>query len=287
MVLGIWYFVSYVAILFLCLSIRISRQFIYVHKAEVVSATSAYIYLLADMKAQGTEELFPGYTWQDCNFCLVMIGLAMFAASLVLGYKKNKDIETLQQTRKELAALQHTHQKINDEYYALCSDYIKIIFQSFFTANVHTHARVSIYKHKGTHFTLLGRCSDNPKYNKRGLQTYPDDEGFIALGWQQKTYAIHGIPEWQHKGANYIKYMKGKCHIKEDRLRKLTMHSRSFYVLRLDNPDGAQPHGIVVFETINDTPIDTEPIDAVFNKHTKQIIAFIKTMKTLDKTPAI
>jgi len=282
--MGIWFFMVYLIIILLLLLFYKTRRWVIVNRAEALSFTASVIYLLADIKSQSTDELIFDYTWKDCNLVLISLGVILFMQGIYFGYLKNKDLETLQQLKIELANQTHKNRTIKDEYYTLCSDYIKVIFETFFEAHAHTNARVSIYKHQSTHFTLLGRCSDNPRFNKKGLQIYPDDEGFIALGWQHKVFKIFNIPIWKHQGTTYAKFMKEKCQIQEERIKKLTMHSRSFYVYRLDNPNGTQPHGIIVFETISEAEINIEPIQAVFASHSNQIIALLKSMKTLDKT---
>jgi hypothetical protein len=62
------------------------------------------------------------------------------------------------------------------------------------------------------------------------------------------------------------------------------MHSRSFYIHRLDNPNSTNPYGIIVFEKIFETEIDTLIIEEIFVSHKKQIDFLINSMKTLDKT---
>lgn len=282
--IGIWYFVIYAFVILILWAFEKSRKFLKTNLTELITAASAYIYLLSDIKSQSDDILFDKYSWKDCNLFLIIIGSIVFLLGLYLGYRKNQHFLSLNTLETDLATQVNNNKKIKDEYYSLCSNYIKEIFETFFSSVDNGNSRISIYKHQGTYFNLLGRCSDNPAYNKKGQQTYPDTEGFIALGWQNKTYKIHNVPEWKHKGATYKSFMKEKCIIQEDRLKKLTMHSRSFYIHRLDNPNSTNPHGIIVFEKMSDAEIDTQIIENVFLTHKNQIIALLKSMKTLDQT---
>jgi hypothetical protein len=172
-------------------------------------------------------------------------------------------------------------EKIKLEYYGLCSDNIKEIFSQFFKESG-GNGRVSLYKHEGHYFTLLGRAADNPVHSKRGQETYPDNEGFIALGWQQGTFQIHSIPAWAGRsGTDYRKFMKAKCQISDGRLKKLTMRSRSFYIYRFNNDNAQNPHGIIVFERISETPIEITNIHSAFEHHESQLISLLKSMRSL------
>jgi hypothetical protein len=282
--IGIWYFVIYALIILGLWAFEKSRNFLKTNLPEVITATSAYIYLLSDIKSQSDDILISSLKWKECNLFLIITGVIVFFIGLYIGYRKNQQNLTLNNLKSDLAIQKANNQKIKDEYYSLCSNYIKEIFEPFYFSADKCSSRISIYKHQGTHFTLLGRCSDNPIYNKKGLQTYPDTEGFIALGWQNGTYKIHDVPEWKHKGATYKKFMKETCNIQDDRLNKLTMHSRSFYVRRLENPNSTNPHGIIVFEKMSKDEIDSQKIEEIFSTHKVQIISLMKSMKTLDKT---
>ena len=282
--MGIWYFVIYAFLILILWAFEESRKFLKTNLTEVITSCSAYIYLLSDIKSQSEDILFGDYKWKDCNLFLIVCGSIFLFISLYVGYKKNQEVLIYSNLINDLANEKHNNKKIKEEYYSLCSNYLKEIFEPFFSSVTVGNSRVSIYKHQGNHFTLLGRCSDNPLFNKKGLQIYSDTEGFIALGWQNSTYKIHNIPEWKHKGATYKSFMKEKCIIQEDRLKKLTMHSRSFYIYRLDNPNSTNPHGIIVFEKMNETEINIQKVEEAFVTHKNQIIALLKSMKTLDKT---
>lgn len=40
--------------------------------------------------------------------------------------------------------------------------------------------RISVYRHRGGAFQMIGRYSDDPVYKRRGRSLYPDDEGSSA-----------------------------------------------------------------------------------------------------------
>lgn len=281
--IGIWYFVIYALLLLIFWAIERTRKILKSNFPEVIFAISSYFYLLSDIKSQSSDILAGEFTWKDSNLFLIIVGSIFLFIGFILAYIKNQDFLEKNDLKSNLITEQTKVKKIKDEYYSLCSDYIKDIFQDFFANSPDGNSRVSLYKHQGTHFSLLGRCSDNPAYSKRGQETYSDNEGFIAIGWQNKTFEIHGAPIWKKNGASYKSFMKENCIIDENRLKNITMKSRSFYIYRFDNQGAANPHGIIVFERMNENQISTDIINDIFEKHQSQIISLLRSMKSLDK----
>lgn len=279
---GIWYFVIYAIIILILWAIEKTRAILKTNFPELILSISSYIYLLSDIKSSSDDLLIGNYKWKEANLLLIVIGTLLLFFGFFLAYKKNSEFLKFESLKTQLEKEINNKQKIKDEYYSLCSIYIKEIFSDFFNPQ-EGNSRVSLYKHQGTHFTLLGRYSDNPAYTKKGLQKYLDTEGFISLGWQNGTYKIFNVPPWKHSGVEYKRFMKAHCTIDENRLNKLTMHSRSFYIYRFDSSNVTNPHGIIVFEKMSETEIETQTIDKIFVEHKAQLITLLKSMNTLDK----
>ena len=209
-----------------------------------------YIFLLADIKSDSTNIVMFNENWKDLNTPLIITGILIGLISISMSAFEKSKQQSHKTLSDELKVTKSKFEKVKEEYYNLCSDNIKDLFSDFFGLT-NGNGRVSLYKHHGTHFTLLGRFSNNPVYSMRGLESYPDNEGFIAKGWQQQRFEIHTIPEWKGNG-------------------------RAFYIYRFDNHDASNPHGIIVFEQMNDIQIQTATIDTIFQTHGTQIISLLK-----------
>ncbi|NDC31224.1 MAG: hypothetical protein EBZ58_09875 [Bacteroidetes bacterium] len=279
----VFFILGYLLLILILWLIPYIRTLLLHHKPEIFGFSSGYIFLLADIKSTNETIVIFSKTWKESNTTLVSIGVLFGLISIVLSAYEKSKLKKLKEVSEELNKSKTKLNKIKNEYYNLCSDSIKEIFKTFY-ATANGNGRVSLYKHDGNSFMLLGRATDNPDHNKTGLETYPDNEGFIALGWQQGAFEIHNIPKWTGKiGTEYRNFMKANCVISDERLKKLTMRSRSFYVYSFRNTNAQNPYGIIVFEKMSETQIQTELIDTIFQTHASQIITLLKSMKSLYK----
>jgi hypothetical protein len=261
------------------------RKFLQGHKSEILFFTSGYIFLLADIKAANTSKLAFGFSWEDCNTAIVVLGVIMGASGILWsGYEKYKQ-KSLKEVTEDLSLANATIDSVKSEYFKLCSDSIKHVFEPFFkTDNV--AGRVSLYKHQNSEFVLLGRHADSPAHKNSSKASYPDNEGFIAKGWEDRgEFSICGAPEWKNtgNGTSYRAFMRLNCTISEDRLDQLIMRSRSFFVYRFDNSDSDKPAGIIVLEQTSPAEIDKEMIHDIFQRHEKIISSLLKSMRSLSR----
>ena len=277
----VFFIFGYLLVILVLWLIPYIRKLFLHHKPELLGFSSGYIFLLADIKSSNETIVIFNKTWRELNTTLLIIGILLGLTSIALSAIEKSRLKKLEEVSEELEKTKVKLGRIKTEFYNLCSDSIKDIFSSFFVTT-NGSGRVSLYKHDGNSFRLLGRAAENPEHNKRGLETYPDDKGFIAKGWQQGSFEVHNIPKWNGKnGAEYRNFMKANCAIDDERLRKLTMRSRSFYIHRFNNPNAQNPYGIIVFEKLNETQIETTLINTIFQTHSLQIVALLKSMKTL------
>jgi hypothetical protein len=84
-------------------------------------------------------------------------------AAIVISAKRNKHNTTIAEKEAERLRINIRLEVYKKEYYTLCSDNILNIFSDFYKTG---NERVSIYKHQGDHFTLLGRYAQDPNHNK-------------------------------------------------------------------------------------------------------------------------
>lgn len=256
------------------------RKLFLQHKPELLGFTAGYYFLLADIKSGKTELVAFGKCWDEINNYLVVLGVIFGVIGILLSAYEKSNLKKLHETLELLVQANKKLEAIRNEYYKLCSDNLKSIFSSFFD-ETSGNGRVSLYKHTGHNFILLGRYSQNPTYNKKSRSGYPDNEGFIAKGWEDGEFEINDIPMWKGAGTQYKSYVKSRCNISEEVLQNINMRSKSYYIYRFDNHDASNPLGIIVFEKIQATGIDKSTIRKILESQNYQIKFLLKTMKSL------
>lgn len=62
--------------------------------------------------------------------------------------------------------------------------------------------RISVYRHEGSSFSMIGRYSENPEYTEPGRSIYPADQGVIGLAWT-KGEAVADLPDFESEPDEY------------------------------------------------------------------------------------
>jgi len=281
MSIDFFFILGYVLLILFLWTIPFFRKVFVSHKAELFTFSSGYIFLLADIKNGNTNPVIFNKNWDELNNWLIGIGIILALVSIVMTFLEKENLKTYETVSKELTFMTTKFENVKNEYFKLCSDHIREIFNDFF-AQSNGCGRVSIYKHEGENFKLLGRYSNNPTYNKPGRVIYPENEGFIAKGWENEKFEIYGIPKWTKNGSAWKTFISGKCNMSDENLRKIKMKSCSFYIYRFNNEDARNPHGIMVLEQIKKDQIPNLVIEKIIEDHEKQIKSLMKSMKSLE-----
>ncbi len=281
--MGFLYLLGYVILVLLGLSFPKTRLIIQAKLAELYSAFSTLCITLVSLMPD--KVFIDVYTWKDSTTFLILLSFTTYGISFFILDSKDKEFKKFKEVKKKLSVAEDSNLKLREQYYFLCSEYIRDVFGEFFElTGGEGNSRVSLYKHKGESFKLLGRHSDNPMFNKRKETSYPEGSGFISYGWQNGSFSIHNIPAWKRNGSEYKSFVRNKCDITEERLKALSMHSRSYYIFRFDNKEGdGKPFGIIVFERISENEIPVDFINNIIGKHKKQIANLLKSMNALYK----
>lgn len=281
MSIDIFFILGYLLLILFLWTIPFLRNVFINHKAELFTLSSGYIFLLADIKNGNSNLVIFNKSWNQINDLLIVIGLILAIVSIVMTFLEKENLQSYESVTTELLSVKNKFELVKKEYFKLCSDHIREIFNDFFTQSGGS-GRVSLYKHEGETFKLLGRYSNNPTFNKPGRDVYHDDEGFIAKGWENETFEIYEIPKWTKNGSAWKSFIKAKCNISDDKLKRINMKSCSFYIYRFNNEDARNPHGIMVLEQIKNDQIPITVVEKILDDHEKQIISLMKSMKSLE-----
>ena len=174
---GYLYFAIAILIILTLTSFKTTRNFLTQYLSEFLTAIGAIGLTVTDIQS-GSDSVFIGTnSWKDVwGILLIIFGLILLLA-IIIGAKRNLHNRTVQGEINKNLQLKKSIETYQEEYYKLCSNNILHLFESFYTTG---GERISIYKHQGDHFTLLGRCSMNSAYNKSTNYKYRDNEGLIG-----------------------------------------------------------------------------------------------------------
>ena len=215
---GYLYFVITLILILVFTSIKATRNFLTQYLSEFLTAIGAIGLTVVDIQS-GSDNIFIGTSsWKDVWVVLLIIFSLIVLSAIIVGAKRNLHNRTVQEEINKNLLLKKSIKTYQEEYYKLCSNNILHLFESFYTTG---GERISIYKHQGDHFTLLGRCSKNFAYNKNTDYKYRDNEGLIGKGWDENEVIVNGSPKWTGKGTDYKNFMKTKCNITDKRLNKI------------------------------------------------------------------
>ncbi|MBF0598453.1 hypothetical protein [Faecalibacter rhinopitheci] len=278
----IFFFVAYFFIILLLFIIKWTKDFAYKNLNEFIGVTSAYLYLLADIKNDSENKIIFDLNWKDLNNFLVYSGVILAFLYLYLNYKNKKNFVNDSLLLSENNELKESLKNSKREFYKLCSDIIRSTFTDFYFSS-NGNGRISIYKYDNNSFTLLGRYCPNPLFNGPGRAHYAENEGLIAKGWQKDEFIEFNIPKYSKKGREWKRYMKSICNISDSSLETIKMKSCSFYIQRINNEDSRNPLGIIVVEMLNPEKIDDQYIKHQLELNKETISSLIKSMKTITK----
>ncbi|MGV0739920.1 hypothetical protein ABQF35_26765 [Mycobacterium syngnathidarum] len=137
----------------------------------------------------------PSYHWSGkAVIALVATGILCAAGSII--YNRRRHRPTLHALTSENTTLKnkvtYCEAQIDDRVANLV-DVVKVLLRDL-ASDLDIYkgdTRLSVYRHSGSQFYLVGRVSPNESYAAIGRKAYPDTQGFIGEVWRQaddKTY---------------------------------------------------------------------------------------------------
>jgi hypothetical protein len=116
--------------------------------------------------------------------------------------------------------------------------------------------RISLYVLTGDKFRIIGRYSENPKYDRLYRLEYPADCGYISKCLENNNgdsfYFRRGLPKNEKK---YIERVSNETGMDVNAIKKLSMRSRTYFT-RVIKDKMNKNVGILVIESTNpDLPV--------------------------------
>jgi hypothetical protein len=144
--------------------------------------------------------------------------------------------------------------------------------------------RISVYKHEGRAFVMLGRYSKNPLFDQSGRGIYPDSEGCIGRAWTSSESTVSNLPDPETNLAAYIAEVQ-KWNLSESTIRSLRMKSRSYAAFAIDDSKGARRIAVVVFESVLPEGLRIADLRTAMPAQGKRLAQFIEAMRDMEPTP--
>lgn len=217
-----------------------------------------------------------------------IVGWIIFGASAMLtvsgqivDWKRVPKISHLQRT---VAELEDLVEQTRQDYFHHFETQLSVLAND--TLSLTDKERVSVYKHDGRAFVMLGRYSKNPEFCKRGRGTYPEGEGCIAKAWLAGEAVLDSLPDPQTEEGRYLEVLKNDWGIKKGVARDFTMKSRSFVAFALEN-HSPKRIAVIVFESTNAGSLDKRELKNVMdNGEAKRLVDFMESVSKLEPTPS-
>lgn len=144
--------------------------------------------------------------------------------------------------------------------------------------------RISVYRHEGSGFSMIGRYSENPEYNEPGRTIYPADQGVISLAWT-KGEAAADLPDFESNPEEYYGALQD-WNIDKATAEQLTMKSTSYVACALYDSKGVERIAIVVVESEKVGILDKDQIVRdLRGKEGKRINEFLENMRSEEPDP--
>lgn len=219
---------------------------------------------------------------------LWIITLIIAIVSYVMFYIGSKNTsdenEILKNSIKEkdrtILEISDKHLQLENEYEGLRGNYNlffdKILSLIYVHLGLGGRDRISVYfiPKDEEIFILQSRFSKNQDLRKKSDRNYPFKEGFIYKAIEENglTENIHSVPEDDFKA--YIKEVRSKCSISEDRISNMNMKSRSYHIKNINNDDH-ETVGLIVLESLDCNKFDDIDKNDTFNNYSTIIKEFI------------
>lgn len=181
---------------------------------------------------------------------------------------------------RELRSLKEKTEALEDQeldYYEHFAVELKLILKD--TWGYKRTERISVYRHWGKVFQMIGRFSENSDYAEPGRAVYPADQGVIGKAWSNGT-AVADLPDYSTEPDRYYEVLEDDWGIDRDTAKNLTMKSSSLAACVLYDPKGVNQVAVVVVESTEVGILrKSEVLQELQEKEGKRIYEFLEKMQ--------
>lgn len=174
-------------------------------------------------------------------FLTIVVAGAAFAIT-------NSDLKAAKIAKDKCEIFKSALKSVGDDYYGIWRNILSIWAGEL---NFSASERISVYKHTGAAFLMLGRYSLSPLFSKRGRATYPANQGCIGEAWRSAEGSCFSnqLPDPGRNLAQYQQAQNQNWNVPPDVTRDLSMKPRVIAAFCVLDATGTQRQAIVVFES--------------------------------------
>lgn len=191
----------------------------------------------------------------------------------------NSDLKAARVAQEKCETFKSALKSVGDDYYGIWKNILSIWANDL---NITASERISVYKHSGSAFLMLGRYSLNPSFSKRGRATYPANQGCIGAAWRSADGSCISnlLPDPAKGLPRYLQAQEDAWAIPPEITRELSMKPRVIAAFCVLNATSTQRQAIVVFESMNAGRLNEEDLrDYLESKGNSQIVLMMDALK--------
>ena len=218
-----------------------------------------------------------------CSIAVAIVGTLLVRArsrriSEVL--KQNTDLQA------QIRSYETELEQLVRDYSSIISDFLSDLANN--SLEFGDTERISVYKHDGRAFVMLGRYSKNPNFNQHGRGIYPDNQGCIGAAWAQGGEAFEaGLPDPNETPGLFLEANYQRWSMPYETSNELTMKSRSFAAFALESRNQHRI-AVVVFESTRTDILDNEQLRSMMLSGTagRWLSGMIESMRPVEPSPS-
>lgn len=227
-----------------------------------------------------------GINWYDkivyLKLSMVISVIFLYIVGAVISNSRNKDFWRIQ---NRIEQLEEIIKSFGENIFKIWELRLSVIANDLELGH---SERVSIYNFENDKFVMLGRYSMNPTFNTSGRGVYPANQGCIQKAWCEGFAEVQDLPDPDNNYQDYKDCLKNDWSINNSVVDKLSMKSRSFVGIAIDDVKGINKAAVIIFESIKSNGLNTDKIKSSFDKSIgNEIKLLIDILKPLEPSPDI
>jgi hypothetical protein len=207
---------------------------------QIAVPVSAVIMTVCALRLKTPSLLNDIWSWTGLVFAVAILLNIVFSLAII-------------HRTPRISELIEENSRLREELDRRATDYFEKVrgkLASYFDQLGFTHEeRISLYSHESRVFTLCGRYSSNPMYDKRSSRMYPHDQGCLGAAWQTGQCVVEELPDPKSDLDNYVGIHTGLWKMPREIVENLTMKSRWFAGFRIDDEKEHRPVAVIIFES--------------------------------------
>lgn len=191
----------------------------------------------------------------NIHWSVPIIGFGFIIVGLI---QSNYQKENKEEIIRDNYFLKERISHVSNTLESMPIDFIKILYQYW---EFKYQDRITIYRYEKDNFVQVGRHSINVELRRNGRSKYPKDEGFISKAWENGTFYIENLPDYNKEPDKYLDETVKVQKINKGTIRKISMKSRSYYCKNLTNQKN-DPIAVIVIESkLPELPVCSEKME--------------------------